>query len=240
MKTKITVLLSAVTLMAGSLPAADTSAKDELVKAANALAEKPNYTWKTTVEVPADSQFKPGPTDGKTEKDGFMMVTSSFGPNTAQTVKKGDQIALTNRDGGWDLIAEVEANTEGFGRFRANMARNLEAPAKQAIEVIGDVKELKQDGDLYSGELTEDGAKALMSFGGRRGAGQGGPNIPSAKGSAKFWVKDGVLTKMEIKVDGSMEFNGNEMEIVRTTTTEIKDIGTTKIEIPEGASAKLK
>ena len=72
------------------------------------------------------------------------------------------------------------------------------------------------------------------------GAGQGGPNIPSAKGSAKFWVKDGVLTKMEIKVDGSMEFNGNEMEIVRTTTTEIKDIGTTKIEIPEGASAKLK
>jgi hypothetical protein len=236
-------LLTTLSLLATAslLPAAD--AKEELLKAAKALSDKPNYTWRTTVVVPEDAQFKPGPTDGKIEKGGAMVVsTTGFQGNIQQTVKQGEKIALTNRDGGWDSIADVEANTEGFGRFRANMARNLMAPADDVADMVKDIKELKKEGDLYSGDFTGEGAKSMMSFGGRRrgGGDQGGPNVPSAKASAKFWVKDGVLAKMEVKVDGSIEFNGNEMEIVRTSTTEIKDVGSTKVEIPEGAKAKLK
>lgn len=237
---KITTLICSLAVLSGAAIAADSGAKDELTKAAKALGEKPNYSWKTTVEVPADSQFKPGPTEGKVEKGGFMVVSASgFQGSINQTVKKGDKIAMTNRDGGWDSIEEAEANTEGFGRFRANMARSLKAPAEEMVDIVGDVKELKKDGDVYSGELTEDGAKAMM-FGGRRRGGNGqGPDISSAKGSAKFWVKDGVLSKMQIKVEGSMEFNGNERDIDRTSTTEITDVGSTKVEVPAGAKAKL-
>ena len=36
-----------------------------------------------------------------------------------------------------------------------------------------------------------------------------------------------------------MSFNGNDREIDRTTTTEIKDIGTTTVTVPEEASKKL-
>ena len=66
-----------------------------------------------------------------------------------------------------------------------------------------------------------------------------GPTIKDGKGSAKFWVKDGVLSKYEYKVTGSMNFNGNDIDVDRTTTVEIKEVGTTKIEVPEGAKKKL-
>jgi hypothetical protein len=36
-----------------------------------------------------------------------------------------------------------------------------------------------------------------------------------------------------------MEFNNNEVKINRTTTVEIKDVGTTKVQVPEEAKKKL-
>jgi hypothetical protein len=86
--------------------------------------------------------------------------------------------------------------------------------------------------------LTEEGAKAQIFPGGRRGGGNG-PDISDAKGSVKFWVKDGMLTKYEVKVKGSISFNGSDRDIDRTTTVEIKDIGSTKIEVPQEAKQKL-
>jgi hypothetical protein len=239
MNTKLTILLTAFTLTAGLVHSADTDAKDQLVKAAKALADKPSYSWTATVVVPEDAQFKPGPTDGKIA-DGVIMVSQSFGPGKLEIVKKGEKAAMTNQDGGWDSLAEME-NEEGFGRFRAMMAKNLMAPAEDVIDLVGYLKEVKLEDGVYSGELTEKGAKGMIGFGGRRAAdAPDGPNVPSAAGSARFWVTDGVLSKMEVKVNGSIEFNGNEVDVVRTTTTEIKDIGSTKLELPEGASAKLK
>jgi hypothetical protein len=96
---------------------------------------------------------------------------------------------------------------------------------------------LKSADGVISGDLTEEGAKSLLTFGGRGGG--GGPEISGAKGSVKFWVKDGVLTKMETKVQGRMSFNGNDRDIDRTTTTEFKDIGTTTVNVPEDAKKKL-
>jgi len=124
-----------------------------------------------------------------------------------------------------------------MGRFMAMGLRNMKAPAAQAEDLAGKVKELKKDGEAYVGELTEDGAKAQLSFGGR--AGGNGPEISGAKGSVKFWIKDGVLAKYELKVKGTMSFNGNDRDIDRTTTVEIKDIGSTKIEVSDEAKKKL-
>ena len=233
MKKQIVVI--ALTAFAGSLFAADTGGKDEVINAAKKLGEKSNYSWKTTVVVPESAQFKPGPTEGKTEKDGFTCVKMSFGGNTTELVKKGEKVAFTNRDGDWQTPADVE-NDQGPARFMAGMARNFKAPTAQAAEVAGATKELKKEGDVYAGDLTEQGAKDLMRF--RRGGGNG-PEIKDAKGSAKFWVKDGVLSKYEYKVTGSMNFNGNDIDVDRATTVEIKDIGSTKVEVPEGAKKKL-
>ena len=223
-------------LAAASLSLFAADAKEEVTAAAKKLGDAANYTWKTTVVVPESAQFKPGPTDGKTEKGGFMCVKTTMRDNTMEIVKKGDKAAFTNQDGEWESLADAEGD-QGRGRFVANMVRGLKSPADQAVEIAAGVKELKKDGDAIAGDLTEDAAKALMRF--RRGGGGDGPAISNAKGSAKFWIKDGVLVKYEFKVTGKMDFNGNEIDMDRTTTVEIKDVGTTKVEVPEGAKKKL-
>jgi len=227
---KKNLLLIAVGLLAGTLIAADSAPKDEVISAAKKLGGQTNYTWKTTVVVPEDAQFKPGPTDGKTEKAGFTHLKMSFFDNPLQIVLKGKKGAYTDQDGAWQL---AEEGGEGPGRFMSMMIQNFQAPAEEAAELAGFVKELKKDGDAYSGDLTEEGAKAKLTWRG------GGATATNPKGSVKFWVKDGALTKYEFKVKGKVDWNGNEFDNDRTTTVEIKDVGATKLEVPDEAKKKL-
>jgi hypothetical protein len=130
-------------------------------------------------------------------------------------------------------------NSEGFGRFRAAMVRNLQTPAAQALELAADAKELKKEGDAWVSELTTEGTEELLRFRGRQ-AGDDAPAPRNARGSVKFWVKEGVLAKFEFKAQGTVTgFDGNDLDVDRTTTVEIKDVGTTTIEIPEAAKKKL-
>jgi hypothetical protein len=228
------VFAAAVALLSGTLQGAEP--KDEVVNAAKQLGEKENYSWHQTVVVPEDAQFKPGPTDGKTEKDGFTFVSITFNDNEIKAVLKGDKGAATNMEGEWQSLSEL-ANSEGPGRFMAMRFRDFKAPAAQAAMLATRTKELKKDGDVISGDLTEEGAKEMMSF--RRRNGGEAPTVSDAKGSVKFWVKDGTLTKYEFKVKGKMSFNGNDIDQDRTTTVVIKDVGTTKVNVPDEAKKKI-
>jgi hypothetical protein len=227
---------AAVAVLAFSLAAAAAQPKDDITGASKALAEKANYSWRTTTVVPDSSPFKPGPWDGKLEKDGLTHVTLSFGDNTSQFVLKGDKGAATTQEGGWQSLAELEGG-EGMTRFFSMMIRNFKAPAAQADQLVSFAKDLKKDGDAYAAELTEEGAKTLLSW--RRRSDGDGPAISGAQGSVKFWLKDGALVKYEFKLKGKMSFNGNEFDNDRTTTVEIKDVGTTKLNVPEEAKKKL-
>jgi hypothetical protein len=233
---KTNALSAMLLLLAPPLLAADSSPKDEITAAAKKLGEKPNYSWKTTVVVPEGSQFRPGPTEGQTEKDGLIHVTMTFGENSTQAFIKGEKAAVSDPDGGWQSLSDLD-DAEGRRRFLSFMIRNVKTPAAQAADLAAGAKEIKKDGDTLSGELTEDGAKALLQFRARPGG--DGPTISNAKGSVKFWLKDGALTKYEFKVKGTRSFNGNEMEIDRVTTVEIKDIGTTQITVPAEAKKKM-
>jgi hypothetical protein len=173
---------------------------------------------------------------GKTEKGGYTVVTTRFGENERQTVLKHTNAAFMNRDGEWQTLADVEG--EGRGQFIAAMVRSIKPPAQQVADLAADTKDLKKDGDVYSSDLTEEGAKKLLRFG-RRGGDNEGPTISNAKASVKFWLKEGALTKYEVKVQGTVSFNGNDMDVDRTTTTEIKDVCTTKVEVPAEAKKKL-
>jgi hypothetical protein len=229
---KRVVLLASLMI---SVAAYAADAKDEVTAAAKKLADAPNYSWKTTVKVPEDSQFKPGPTDGKADKDGTILLTLTRGDNVTEAVKKGEKAAMTNRDGDWQSLAEIESETEGFARFRAGMLRGFQAPAAQAVELANATKELKAEGDTISGDLTPEGAKQFVGF----GRGGNGPAVNNAKGTVKFWVKDGMLTKYEYHVKGSINFNGEDRDVDRTTTTEISKVGETKIVVPEAAKKKI-
>lgn len=221
-------LMFAAATAADNTTSTSTPAKDDALAAAKKLAAQPNYSWRSTVVVPENAQFKPGPTEGKTEKDGFTQLTLHFGDNTTEAVLKGDKGAAPNSDGDWKLASELE-DSEGPGRFLGRMMRFFKTPAAQAVDLVSATKDLKKDGDILSGDLTDEGAKAQFRF--------GQPKNP--KGSVKFWTKDGQLTKFEVKVQAKVEFNGEERDSERTTTTEIKDVGTTKLTVPDAAAKKL-
>ena len=241
LRIKKSILSGILALVAGSLLAADSTTKDDVKAATKALAD--NYSWHTTTAAPnaggGGGRFRPGPTDGKTAA-GTTWLEMTRGTNVTDAVLTGGKGAVKMQDS-WQSLADLAADDGGGGfnprMFMGRMLQNFKAPAAQAGELADGAKELAKADDAISGDLTEDGAKALLSFG---PPGGGGPAISNAKGSVKFWVKDGKLAKYELHVSGSIDFNGNTRDVDRTTTVEIKDVGTTKVEVPEDAKSKLK
>jgi len=223
-----------------SLLAADVSPKDAVANAAAALGSQKNYSWQTTVEVGNNSPFKPGPTDGKTEKDGYTTLAMSFGDNSSEAVIKGTNAAIKTADNGWQSVAEALAdNGGGFNpaMFIARSVQNFKTPAAEVTGLVGKTKDLTPGTNGISGELTDDGAKLLLTF--RRGGNGDAPTVTSPKGSITFWIADGKLVKYQFHVTGTVSFNGNDRDVDRTTTTEIKDVNTTKIDVADEAKKKL-
>jgi hypothetical protein len=219
------LIFGTIMIVASSLFAAD--AKDEVKAAARKLAAAGGYSWKGATEG-GNARFRPGPTEGKVAKDGLIYLSLTRGDNKTEAYLKGEKGAVKTADE-WQSLSE--AGEGDRGAFLVRMFKNFKAPAEQAQDLASKTKELKKDEDAYSGDLTEEGAKELLT---RRGG-----EASDAKGSVKFWVKDGLLSKYEYKIQGKMTFNGNDVEIERTTTTEIKDVGSTKVEIPDEAKKKL-
>ena len=234
---KKNILFGMMILAAGPLLAADSSPKDDVKAAATALGDQANYSWHTSVESPNGGGRFNAPTDGKTEKGGYTMLSMTRGDNTIEAVLKGTNGAIKTPDNGWQSLAEAtQDNGGGFNpaTFLVRLGQNFKSPADQAASLAGQAKDLTAGTNGISGDLTEEGAKQLLLF--RRG---GNSSVSDAKGSITFWLADGKLTKYQTHVTGTVSFNGNDRDVDRTTTTEIKDVGSTKVEVPDDAKKKL-
>ena len=232
------MMFGTLAVLTGALLAADLTPKDEVKNAAKALGDKTNYSWHSTVENAGGGggggRGMAGPTDGKTEKDGYTYLTVTRGNNTTEIVLKGDKGAVKTADG-WQSLADASQNNNGPGRFIARMAQNFKAPAAEASDLADKTTAITKADNAYSGDLTEDGAKSLLTFG-RRGG--NAPTPTNTKGSVKFWIADGLLSKYQYNVQGTINFNGNDVNINRTTTVEVKDVGNTKVDVPDEAKQK--
>ena len=138
-------------------------------------------------------------------------------------------------DAGWQTLAEAmkAGGDGGFNptAFLAQIVQTYKVPAVEAASLAAAAKELKSDTNGISGDLTEDGVKTLMAF--------ANATVTNPKGSVKFWVTDGKLVKYQFHLQGSMDFNGNNFDSDRTTTVDIKDVGTTKVVVSDDAKKKL-
>ena len=234
------LLLGMLTLVAGSLVAADSTPKDTVTSAAAALGREANYSWHTTVASPGGGRFG-GPSDGKTEKGGYTTISMVRNAATTLAVLKGTTGAINTPDNGWQSFQEATAdNGGGFNpaMFLARTLQNTKTPDQQAVTLANAAADLKAGTNGISGALTEAGAKAMLTFG-RRGNDDNGPTVSNPAGSVTFWVTDGKLVKYEFHVTGTISFNGNDRDIDRTTTVAISDVGTTKISVPDEAKKKL-
>jgi major membrane immunogen (membrane-anchored lipoprotein) len=235
---KKNLLLTMVMLAASSLLAADASSKDEVIGAATALGNQPNYSWHSTIEN-GNNGARRGPTDGKTEKDGYTTVSIMANDATIQLAFHGTNGAIKTADTDWQSVQEASQAEGGgfnFAVFMARIAQNFQAPAVEVADLASHTQSLTAGTNGISGDLTEEGAKSLLLF--RRG-GTGGATASNAKGSVTFWITDGKLVKYQMHITGTINYNSNDRDVDRTTTTEIKDVGTTKVEVPDDAKKKL-
>jgi hypothetical protein len=240
---KRTVVFAALGLFCASvLTAADGDAKSEVKAAAKKVGDKNNYSWTTTSKFEGGPGgggggggrgFGGGPTDGQTD-GGIVYLKSTFGDRSVFTAAKGEKVVFKGEDD-WEV---ADADAQGAGSFAARRMRNFKAPAAEAADLADKAKSLKSTDGVISGDLTEEGAKAYLSFGRRQNPDAPGPK--NAKGSVKFWIKDGELTKYEYNVQGKVTGREDqEFDVNRTTTVEIKEVGKTKLTLPEEAKKKL-
>jgi hypothetical protein len=216
--------------------------KDELKAAVKKLADGGNYSWTRKVE----GGFGFGANEGKTEKDGPTAFSFKVQDNSYDVIIKGDKGAAKG-SAGWasvdELSKEAEGGANGFSpeRMLSMTIKNFESPAAQAKIVTDKLGSVTKSDDAYTAELSPEAAKDLLTFRRRGGNNANAPQfeVKDPKGTLKCWVKDGTLSKMEVHVQGSVSFNGNERDVNRTTTTEFKDIGSTKVTVPDEAKAKL-
>jgi len=236
-------IASVLLVLAASASAAAFDDKDDLKAAARKLSEAPNYSWTSTSKNNAENagapaRFGSGPVEGKSEKDGVTWVQMKQGENSFEAAFKGEKFAMKIKDmwmGAGDAPGGAQPGRPDMSAMMGRMLKNIKPGAKGVEESIDKIENLKNEGDgVYSGTFTPEAAKDQL-------APPGVPNVTStdAKGSIKFWVKDGRLAKIESTLQGKMTIGQREREINRTTTTEFKDVGSTKIELPEEAKKKL-
>ena len=222
--------------------AAERGRGDEVAKAISKLDEKENYSWTSTSKREGSTRRAPsGPTEGRIEKKGFAHLKTKQGDTTVEGIVKG-QKAVVKVDSDWKPVSEITREAGFDWRNPAfRMARTLTGfrpPVADAQLLLANVEDLSDEGEgVHSGKLSPEGvSKAIL--GGRR-RGDNPPTVEGAEGTVKFWIKEGLLTKYELKAKGKVKFGEREISLDRTTTVEIKKVGSTEIEIPAEAKEKL-
>jgi hypothetical protein len=210
---------------------------DDVQAAAKKLTDS-GYTWQTASENNAGGNGFQMSQAGKIGKDSIAVITYTFGDNDTQVVVGKDGKGAVKTEDGWKSAAELDnPDQQGPGRFLGRMIAAFKAPASQVGELAAKTKELKKTDYGYSADLTEEGAKELLAFGGRGGGGQN-RTVKNAKGEIAYTIKEGALTRVKYTVKGTVSFNDQEREVDRTTTVEFSDVGTTKVDVPAEAKTK--
>src|SRR5580658_8142417 len=114
------MICSATLLAAASLMAGD---KEDVTSAVQKLAGADNYSWTTTMVSP---QFSPGPSHGKTQKDGLVWQDFTVQDNTVEAYAKDGKGAIKTDDG-WQSLDDATKDDGGggfnFTRFLAMRMR---------------------------------------------------------------------------------------------------------------------
>lgn len=140
--------------------------------------------------------------------------------------------------GGFPADNGESGDSRGQMPAYSNLQKTLSRPHEEISIIVAGATDLKVDGDVVSGTLSDTAAKLLLVHPGQKEL-----TPLAATGTFKLWLKDGALVKYEVKLDGKIAVltNGDrrEVEVHQTATTEIKNVGTTKFDLPDEAKKKL-
>jgi hypothetical protein len=226
---------------------------DDIKAGLQKLADAQNYSWTTKIENANGGGFGSGTTDGKAQQDGLTYVHMNRRNTDFEIYIEGQKIAVKGQDGTWQSLDDAANADDGNGgpnpmRFMSIMLRNFKSPIQQAKDQADKLTNIQKTDNGYSADLSPDAAKAVLNpFAGRPATTNPDDNnnapqidVSDAKASVTFSIQDGAVTKIVMHVTGSISFNGGDpRDVDRTTTTDFSNVGSTTIDVPDDAKAKL-
>ncbi|HEV3026646.1 MAG TPA: hypothetical protein VG457_03695 [Planctomycetota bacterium] len=230
-------LLAALLAMAGGAQAAPRDAKEDLKAAIHKLSQAENYSWIILSTNSGDTADKYGfaSGEGRIERGGLTWLRTQESP-TVEVLLKGGKTAVRLEDG-WAL--EQELSGAGAVRRHPNLAavRSLKSrsrPAAEANELLKHVKDPSTGVDGYiTSELTPESVKELLHKY-LRTSGRAA-EVSSPAGSLAFWVREGNLTKYEVRLRGTVTFSAprpSTWNADQVMTVSLSEVGTSKIDVP--------
>jgi hypothetical protein len=252
------IAFSAATVFAGP--------KEDAQAALNKVAESSGYSWSTTTEGGMGGGQT---VEGKMLKDGVSQISATMRDEPVEVFVHGEKVVVKTDDGWKttdEIMQNSEPGQPNPGMMAARMARGFRPPVAQALAMLEKSSDVKEADGALVGEITGDDAKPFMQMRGGRGGGEGRPprdgagprgenggpggpqgsdrpappEIRDAKVVIKVWANDGVATKVQFQMTGvTTGRDGTDREIDRTGTTELKDVGSTTIDVPDDVKAKL-
>jgi hypothetical protein len=167
-----------------------------------------------------------------------------------EVARKGKCTAYAGSDRNWSIVKD-EPPPEGEGGrdrrdFQKRMIRNMRAPHEELHGIDARFKEVKKEGekgridgqdcDVYSGELTPEGAKELVPNRGMIGR----MEKLELQGTARLWVNDrGIIVSARIVVEATGEFRERPFNVTFSRTILLSQIDEARSEIPEEARKLL-
>lgn len=110
----------------------------------------------------------------------------------------------------------------------------LTHPHEDLGVIVSSHAELRSDGEIAHGTLNETGALLLLI---RDDESEVQPI--RAAGTFKLWLRGGVVSKYQVKLEGELVLGTRTFEVRQTATTVLKDLGVTKFHVPDEALHKL-
>jgi hypothetical protein len=250
-----------------ALPAAAAPALgDAAIVAASRLAEQANYSWSTFITNDANNgqiHF-----EGQAIRGGYTGFSVRNLPDILRNrgvlrdaegasqiyFRNGRCVILTDQD--W-LAPDELPPAPSVGRNPSPNARggrgrgaapssvptriedytfDLRHPHEDLDLIIGSYTTLRPAADSFTGELTSAGAALFLSF-----FAQTKVEVRRAAGSFHCWIENGVVVRYEVMITATVNVVGdrNPLPVTCTITTEIHDIGTTRLNVPQAVRLKL-
>ncbi len=223
-----------MTIMLAALLATQ-AANEEVAAAAKKAAEITSYSFKVTTAGPAKGKRTGGTVEGKYEKDQPVCLKSG----ALEAFRKGGLVVYKEGE-------EWKRAERKKGEKKADPTLALQAVKLPHEELDGCDKHFQSvekaeakenECTVFSGPLTETAAASLASTGGK---GNKAAAALRYSGTGKLWVNaDGRIVKYEFQIKATGERNGKAIDQSIARTVELTDLGTAKVEIPEGAKKLL-
>ena len=120
----------------------------------------------------------------------------------------------------------------------SNLQLGITHPHEDLGVIVSSHQEWIVDADGVSGTLTDLGAQLLLVRDGQKEI-----EPRRAAGTFKLWIRDGIVVKYTVKLEGVLSVQTKagrrDVEVHQTVNTTVKDIGTTRFDVPDEARRKL-